>query len=110
MATPVNRVDADDIDGQFQIAFTESMIGRSMRSPGMVLRVVNGLDVDVDVTVGLTTTLDEDNERLVEPKGPETVAAGEFADDLLTEPYDKVVATVDPGSAPTSGRLEVIVS
>lgn len=77
-------------------------------------RYLNGLDVNVDVTVETTHVEDADYSDTEELRGSGadseatlTVEAGTPDSDLITEPWERLRVGVTPASNPSSGEFEL---
>lgn len=89
-------------------------VDRSNKFDASLLRFVNGLDVNVDITVDATDDQDSDFSDSEELRGSAsgseatlTVSNGSVDSDLVTEPWEHLRIGVTPASNPSSGQFEL---
>jgi len=74
----------------------------------LTFQYINGLDVDVDITVEATHDNDDSFSEAVELMTNKTITNGSEDYDTMGFPWDKLRFAVTPISSPSSGSLKIL--
>jgi len=114
MSQKIATINSSEWDGTQEKS--ESFIARNIDASVLSgVRVIydNQLDVDIDIGVELTDDQDENNDRATtadfDGSSTKTVTSSDFDDDLLTEPYSKVIVKATPNSTPSDGAFNLYI-